>query len=368
MARGTADNAGPSGSSPAPLVPDVRRIAVLRANGIGDLMFALPALSALQATYPEAEITLLGAPWHAAFLDGRPGPVHRTIPVPPREGVWLPDGCQEGKPELEQFFQRMREERFDLALQLHGGGRYSNPFTLALGARVTAGLRTPDAAPLDRWVSYVYYHSEILRYLEVVALVGAAPKSLEPHLVVLESDVAEAAGNLSPSSGSPLAVLNPGAGDPRRRWPAAKLAQVGDVLAGVGAEVAVIGDSADIPLAATVVEAMRAPARSLAGRLSLGGLAGLLSKAAVVVSNDSGPLHLAAAVGTATVGIYWCGNLINGGHPTAHRHRSAAAWQVHCPVCGTDAVNSDCVHRQSFVDAVTVDEVAEPALELLSLS
>ncbi len=366
MARWTADEGGAPASSPGPLVPDVGRIAVLRANGIGDLVFALPALSALRAAYPEAEIILLGAPWHAAFLHARTGPIDRVIAVPPSEGVWLPEGCQESRAELEEFSQRMREERFDLALQIHGGGRYSNPFILGLGARVTAGLRTPDAAPLDRWVSYVYYHPEILRYLEVVSLVGARPVSLEPRLVVVESDLAEAAATLPPSD-TPLAVLNPGAGDPRRRWPPSKLAQVGDVLAEAGAEVAVTGDSGDIPLATAIVEAMGAPARSLAGQLSLGGLAGLLSRAAVVVSNDSGPLHLAAAVGAATVGIYWCGNLINGGHPTAHRHRSTAAWQVHCPVCGTDAINSECGHGESFVDAVSVDEVAEPALELLSL-
>lgn len=331
-------------------------------------MFALPALCALEVAYPDAEITLLGAPWHADFLEGRPGPVHRVVPVPPSQGVWLPPGCNESADELERFFTRMGEERFDLALQLHGGGRHSNPFTLRLGARVTAGLCTPDAERLDRWVSYVYYHPEILRYLEVVALVGAGPVSLEPRLAVTDDDLAEAEEALGLRRASPLVVLNPGAGDPRRRWPPSKLAQVGDLLADAGADVVVTGDSGDVPLAAAVVDAMRAPALSLAGRLSLAALAGVLSRSAVVVSNDSGPLHLAAAVGAATVGIYWCGNLINAGHPTAHRHRSAAAWQVACPVCGTDAVNSDCGHRDSFVAGVTVQEVAGAALELLSLS
>ncbi len=181
-----------TGAASARLVPGVRRIAVLRANGIGDLMFVLPALGALEAAYPEAEITLLGAPWHADFLERRPGPVRRVVPVPPSQGVWLPPGSHESGDELERFFAHMTQERFDLALQLHGGGRHSNPFTLRLGARVTAGLCTPDAERLDRWVSYVYYHPEILRYLEVVALVGAGPVSLEPRLAVTDDDLAEA--------------------------------------------------------------------------------------------------------------------------------------------------------------------------------
>ena len=64
-------------------VPGVRRIAVLRANAIGDFIFTLPALEALRAAYPQAEIVLLAKKWHAAFLRGRPGPVDRVVAVPP---------------------------------------------------------------------------------------------------------------------------------------------------------------------------------------------------------------------------------------------------------------------------------------------
>jgi ADP-heptose:LPS heptosyltransferase len=63
-------------------VPGVRRIAVLRANALGDFIFALPALEALRAAYPQAEIVLLAKKWHATFLQGRPGPVDRVVVVP----------------------------------------------------------------------------------------------------------------------------------------------------------------------------------------------------------------------------------------------------------------------------------------------
>ena len=133
---------------------NIRKIAVLRANALGDLMFSLPALDALRAAYPHAEIVLLGQPWHARFLTGRPGPVSRTVAVPPSQGVYVErDGrANEDPAELDAFFGRMRAERFDLAVQLHGGGRYSNPFLLRLGARLTAGPQTPDAPPHDRTV------------------------------------------------------------------------------------------------------------------------------------------------------------------------------------------------------------------------
>ncbi len=69
------------------LVPDVRKIAVLRTNGIGDYVFAIPALESLRNAYPKAQIVLLGSPWHAAFVEPRPGPVDRVVVVPPTRGV-----------------------------------------------------------------------------------------------------------------------------------------------------------------------------------------------------------------------------------------------------------------------------------------
>ena len=80
----------------------------------------------------------------------------------------------------------MEHEEFDLAVQLHGGGRFSNPFLLRLGARHTVGSRTEDAAPLERTIPYTYYQHEPLRGLEVVGLAGAPPVWLEARLRPLE--------------------------------------------------------------------------------------------------------------------------------------------------------------------------------------
>src|SRR5207248_3041051 len=104
---------------------------------------------------------------------------------------------------VERFFDAMVRERFDLAIQLHGGGRHSNPFVLRLGAGMTAGLKTPDAPPLDRWIPYVYFQPEILSYLEVVSLVGARPTTLEPRMAVTETDLTEA-HRVVPEAGRPL--------------------------------------------------------------------------------------------------------------------------------------------------------------------
>jgi ADP-heptose:LPS heptosyltransferase len=353
-------------SRPGPeRVENVRKIAVLRAGGLGDLVFTLPALGALREAYQGAELTLLGGPLQTELLSERSEPVERAITVPPSTGVNGPDtGVDEDEEELERFFARMREERFDLALQMHGGGGYSNPFVRKLEARVTAGTKTPEAVALDRNVPYVYYQSEILRYLEVASLVGARTADLEPRLPVTDGDLAKAGGAVQKAEG-PLIALHPGAGDPRRRWPPEKFAAVGDALAGAGAHVAVVGIEEDRPLISGVVDAMSHEAHNLCGQLSLRGLAGILSRCAVVVSNDSGPLHLATAVGAATVGIYWGPNLITAGPPTRDRHRPVLSWRLNCPVCGANLFDGACEHTASVVADIPTEEVTNYALELL---
>ena len=228
---------------------------------------------------------------------------------------------------------------------------------------MTAGLRTPDAEPLDLNVPYIYWQSEIMRLLEVVALVGAAPVTLEPRLAVTAADVEEACA-VVPDLGHNVVALHAGVGDSRRQWPPEKFAAVGDALAAAGAHVVVTGSAEEGPITQAVARAIRAPADDLSGRLSLGGLAGLLAGCRVVVSNDSGPLHIAEALGTSSVGIYWCGNIINADPITRARHRPHLSWTLECSVCGRNCIYDNCDHRPSFVDRVTADEVTASALEL----
>jgi ADP-heptose:LPS heptosyltransferase len=343
--------------------PGVRRIAVLRANALGDFLFCVPALLALRAAYPAAELVLLALPWHRSFLEGRPGPVDRVVVVPPSRGVRGDADAVEDPRELDAFFAAMSAERFDLALQLHGGGRFSNPFVSRLGARVTAGCRADDAPALDRWIRYVFFQPEVARFLEVAELVGAPPITLEPLVAVTAGDRAEAQPYVEPG---PFAVLHPGATASRRRWPAQRFAEVGDALAGAGLRVVVTGTEPERALVDAVRDGMRAPAVDACATLSLGGLCGVLAGASVVVTNDTGPLHLANAVGAPTVGIFWIGNLVNGAPLNRARHRPIPAFRTHCPVCGAENVTSRCAHDPSFVEEVGTQAVLDAALDLLA--
>ena len=260
--------------------------------------------------------------------------------MPPTVGV-RDDQPPAPPAEVDRFFARMRAERFDLAVQLHGGGRHSNLFVRRLGARVTAGSRTPDAPPLDRTVPYTGHQHEIHRFLEVAAVVGAAPVTLEPRLEVTDADRAEAAAVLA-GDDRPLVVLHPGAKDPRRRWPVERLAVVGSELARKGTRLAVVGTASERGLVNRLLDGLDGHAADLAGRLSLGGLAGLLEQATLLVGNDSGPRHLAAAVGTATVAVHWGVSLGTYGPLYRARHRAPTSWRLHCPACGANGLQEDC--------------------------
>ena len=360
---------GPTLGHLRPRFDKVERIALLRGGGLGDLIGALPAAESLTAAYPDAAITLLGTPQHATLFEGRPSPFADVAVLPIHPGVR--DGAEDPG-ATARFLTAMRDRRFDLAVQVHGGGRNSNPFLLALGARHTVGTRTDDAAPLERNLPYLYHQHEVLRALEVVALAGAAPVRLEPqvHLSAAETARVRAADRS-------VVALHPGATDPRRRWPADSFAAVAAALAGQDREVVVVGDPSEQDLAADVVR--RAHERgasphqvcSRAGRLSLSELITLLAGCALLVANDSGPRHLAAALGTPTASIYWFGNVINFGPLSRGRHRVQLGWTTKCPVCGVDCTQvgwtaERCPHDDSFVAGVPVEAVLADACALLA--
>jgi ADP-heptose:LPS heptosyltransferase len=348
-----------SGHIQAPPLTSVESIAVLRANAIGDYLAGEPALTALRTAAPQAHITLLATPWHSAALTGRPGPVDEVVVVEPPGG----NGT-----DRTGFYREMRARRFDIALQMHGGGRNSNPIVSALGAAFTAGLRAADAPPLDADLAYQYWQPEIFKCLDVVSMVGAAPVRARPEFPVVPADRAAGATALSAAGidgRDEYVVVHPGATDPRRRWPALRFARVADALASRGAQVAVIGTEDD-----AVEEVLRrCPHATAVPTPQFPALVGVLAGASVLVGNDSGPRHLAEAVGTATVSVYWCGNVINAGPLSRDRHRVHISWTTACPRCGRNCVGEPfpprCYDEISFVRDVPTQSVTRSAEELL---
>ncbi len=352
----------------------IKKIAVLRANALGDYVFSLPALQALRETFPHAEIVYLGRTWHKEYLQNRPGPVDRVVVVPLYPGISEREGYVPDEKVLSEFFGKMKEEEFDIAFQMHGGGKNSNPFLLRLGAKLTVGLKTPDAAALDINIPYIYYFNETLRYLEVVGRAKAKTKNIEPHIAVTSEDLSEAKNILNNHDNKPIAVIHPGASDVKRRWPGKSFAELCDYLIDLGYHVCITGLAWEREIIDAVINTMvyKDTVQDLSGKLSLGGSTGLISLADVIISNDTGPLHLARALQRPTIGIYWFANIINASPMTTTLNRNLLSFTLICPLCGTSSLNFQeyeglCKHDTSLVAEITVDEVIKAVHELLDL-
>lgn len=129
-----------------PRFDGIRRIAVLRGGGLGDLLFAMPAIDALAAEYPDAEIVLLGSPGHRALLEGRPSRVDRVEELPLARGVREEPGRRPDDLAIAEFRRRvLRDGALDLGVQLHGGGRNANRscWRSSPGTRSVPRLRMP---------------------------------------------------------------------------------------------------------------------------------------------------------------------------------------------------------------------------------
>jgi ADP-heptose:LPS heptosyltransferase len=356
-------------------VENVKKIAVLRANALGDFIVTLPAFKAIRSTYPNAEIVLLGKPWHKEFLIKDRSPIDRVVVVPVKKGIRNEINQDENIDELEHFFREMQQEQFDLAISFQGNGTSANPFLKRLKARLTVGLWTEGAEKVDRYLNYYYYQSETIRFIEVAGLIGAKPASLEPEINVLDKDLNEIVDFVESLESKPFVVLHPVATDIRRMWPVENYAPLADALVERGFEVVFSGSKEDAVVVESIMADMKHEAISACGNMSLGGLAALLSKADLMISADTGPLHLARAVNTPTVGIYWAPNLINWGPVTRNIHTPVVSWNMACPYCGVIPNNpypfepqtASCKHEVSFVRDVSVDDVLEATNSILSV-
>ncbi|HLH26771.1 MAG TPA: glycosyltransferase family 9 protein [Chloroflexota bacterium] len=344
------------------------KVAILRGGGLGDFLVTTPALRALRAALPDATLVLLTT----AYLDPlarRYAAIDRVVLVPPCAGVT--DGVPNAD-VLAAFVEAMREECFDLALQWVGGGQHSNAFVRRLGARLTAGFRAHGAAPLDYWLPYDPRQHEVLRYLDLLRLLGAEPQGTALELPLVPSDYTELAAlddvlDLERWRRGELIGVNLGAGAPTRRWAPEQYAAVINAL---GEEREIAGVVVDAPedqrpAAARFVNALKRPAQAidLAGRTSLGALIALISRYRLFLTNDSGPAHMANALGTPTVVVFGSANPLNWAPLNRTWQRVVADWGTPCRYLADDGCAGD--SYSPCLQGVTVDAVLQEARGLL---
>jgi heptosyltransferase-2/heptosyltransferase-3 len=284
---------------------------LIRPDHLGDLLFVTPGLHALRDALPDARITLLVGPWNVNVVRDNPDvDAILTCAFPgferrPKAGALAPYRL------LADTARHLRGEGFDAALVLRFDHWWGAWLAAEAGIPTRIGYDLPETRPfLTEAVAYTSDRHEVLQNTRLL-------QALAPHIsgepgptrfVISEDDRNWAEAWLQSQGASatrPLAAIHPGAGAAVKQWPPERWAAIAQhLIEQYGAQVLLTGSEAERSLVDAVKRALGPPVLDAAGQTSLGQLAALLARCHLALGSDSGPLHLAVAVGTPTIHLH----------------------------------------------------------------
>jgi heptosyltransferase II len=332
----------------------VEKILIRAPNWVGDAVLAIPAIKAIREGFPKAEITLLVRPWVAGLFTSAP---------------FINEVWSESKPvsltQWSRLTRQIRSRGFNLALLFPNS--FESAFMMFLsGVPSRVGYATDGRSWLltNAVEPAAGIRHQAAYYLDLVKNISAVQHepSIQIQATVDERLVARkllAAGGI-PASASYM-VLNPGAAyGSAKRWDERRFAEVADTLADdLRLSVAIIGSESERPIAQEIGRRMKKPAAILSGQTSLEALIGVLAGCSLMITNDSGPMHMAAALGVPTLAIFGpTDDRVTA--PCGPRTRIVKE-QVECSPCLLRVCPID--HR--CMTGVTVNKVCEAAKALL---
>ncbi len=286
---------------------DVRRIMVRATNWVGDAVMSLPALEALRVRFPQAEIVLLSKPWVSELYWHHPA-VNRQI-------IYKPQGEHGGPLGFLKLVRELQAEHFDAAVLFQNAFQAAWMAWLAripLRIGYARDFRGPLLHDAVEPPSAAAYGHQVNYYLQLLFRAGiiAKPQPVEEirlHLTDAEKNWATRKIDTLGLGGPRFLVgLAPGAAfGPAKRWLPERFGGLGDRLIGaLNADVLIFGSAAERPLAEKIARAMKHTPAIAAGETSLRQLLALMARCRLIVANDSGPMHLAAALGVPLIAIF----------------------------------------------------------------
>jgi len=338
-------------------------ILLIKPSSLGDIVLALPALSVLRRSLPQAKISWLIRPEFASLVAGHPH-LDEIIPFDrERLGkVWYHPGAFG---HLVTLISELRRRRFDAVLDLQGLFRTGSlgwlsgcpqRFGPVWGREFAHHFYTTAIPPRQQWVHVVDH------YMKLVEAMGIEDRQVEFVLPERPDAAAAARALLSQHDLGPggYAVIIPGSAQVTKCWPAERFAALADRLAADhGLAVVATGGTSESEMIGTIQNAANQKIVNLAGRTSLPELVEILRSAALVVSNDTGPGHIAAALARPLVMMFsWSNPLRVGpyGRPECIVARDAADRGL--------AIKS--TNPAHAIDHITLDEVYAKAAEQLA--
>jgi len=283
------------------------RICLIKPSSLGDVVHALPFLAAIRRRWPEASITWVINRGLRSLVEGHPD-LDEVISFD--RGLIRPGPT--GLARLVRFLLDLRRHRFDLAIDLQGLFR-SGLMAWSTVAKYRVGLAEAREGAILFYTHPIATGGTRLhavdRLLRVAEALGAVTEPARFDVPISESDRRWAKATLASHLG-PRLVVNVGARWLTKRWPPSHFAEVARrAVVENGASLIAVGASEDRPLVDELLAALAPlPCLDLCGLTSLPRLAAISAEADVFLSNDTGPLHLAAATGTKVVGVYTCTN------------------------------------------------------------
>ncbi|MBI3252959.1 MAG: lipopolysaccharide heptosyltransferase II [Candidatus Omnitrophica bacterium] len=272
------------------------KILVIRLDRIGDVVLSLPAIEAIRNRFPRAWLSVMTRPYTQTLFEGHPL-VDEVIPY-----FYEKKGRHGGMLGAFRFVREIARRRFDIVFILHPGARsHLLPYLAGIPYRVGFGSclpfllthRAPDHRAEGR-------RHESQYALDVVRAFGVDP-DFSPGAGIPVGAYDESGLSFQ----KPLAAIHPGASCVSKRWPKERFALLAKKLEEeLGYQVAVVGGEEETELGRYLQSAADGRLVDLTGRLTLRQLAAFLKHCRILVSSDSGPVHVAAAVGTPVVSIF----------------------------------------------------------------
>jgi lipopolysaccharide heptosyltransferase I len=298
----------------------VNRILIVRLGALGDVVHAIPVAAALRRAFPAARIDWLVSAKHREILDLVPVIDRRLVindrPGPER-GRGMPGSVEESEPAGKSLLAAVRElrrSRYEVAIDLQGLIK-SAMLARASGAPRVLGFSSRYARERAARLFYTDVHDpgrgglydprETRHVVDInlglLGVLGITSPAREFPIDAIDSDAARRARE---QAGGPYALLNPGAAWPNKRWPPERLAAIAmELRAKHGLMSVVLWGPGEEALAAAVAAAAKGAA-VVSPKTAIVDLVALARGAALMVSGDTGPTHIAAALGTPIVGIY----------------------------------------------------------------
>ena len=342
----------------------IKRILVSRIDRIGDVVLSTPVFQAIKERYPGSFLAVLVAKETEAIVRGNPY-VDRVI-------VYDKKGEHRSWWRTARFGFTLKRERFDVAVNLHPTNRvnfisYFAQIPIRIGYRRKSYAFLTHSIEDKKWQGKRHeadYNFDLLALIDV-------PKPGEFKLCFpLRTSDLESLRNLVPQlTGTSYVVFHPSASSSSKIWAPERLAQVADCLARkYGVLSVIIGEGAGVAHAVLMEKSMTGKALNLAGRLTLGMLAWLLREARLLISNDSGPVHIASAVATPVISIF--GRNQAGLSPIRWRPLSRASSflqkDVGCVICLADRCQIDFKCLKELKTDEVLEEVTKYETYLVS--